>query len=86
MFPTSTLSLNRFSSCFPLPALTSLQLSAPQLHSETLGVFQLSALDHLTMVLKQPVYNCSPYAKEQFVRDFSVFCEEAILLCGMYLD
>lgn len=25
-------------------------------------------------------------AKEQFVRDFSVFCEEAILLCGMYLD
>lgn len=51
MFPTSTLSLKRFSSYFPLPALTPLQLSAPQPHSETLGVFQLCALDHLTMVL-----------------------------------
>ena len=86
MFPTSTLSLNGFSACFPLPALTPMQLacaSAPFRDPWSVSALRFRSLDHGS---KQPVYSCSPYAKEQFIRDFSVFCEEAILLCGMCLD
>lgn len=48
----STLSLNRFYSCFLLPALTPTRLSMGLSPIQrALGVFQLCALDHLTMVL-----------------------------------